>query len=153
MRDLRLLRASMVAVALISTALVGTLVSAGSASAAAKIVTCTTLSGNLSSNPITFTLGGCSTGTGGTGTAQGTTITWANGRATYLATPAFSVPSGTAKKGNCQTHADKYAIRDTVDGDTTGAIKLGGKVSASVCILNVTPDPWSLAPGSVLTLK
>jgi hypothetical protein len=40
-----------------------------------------------------------------------------------------------------------------VASDLTGSIKAGGKVSAKVCILNEAPDPWSLAPGSVLTLR
>ncbi len=131
----------------------GSLASAGPAFAAAKTVTCTSLTGNLSGPTITFTLGGCTGSTGGGGTAQGTTITWANGRATYLKTPAFSLPTTKPKRGNCATLSDRWAIRDIVDGDTTGSIKVGGKVSAEVCILNEAPDPWSLAPGTVFKLR
>jgi hypothetical protein len=153
MRDLRLVRACTAAVALAAVTTAGTFVGAAPASATAAIVTCASLSGNLSVTPITFTLGGCTGTTGGGGTAQGTTITWGNGRLTYLKTPAFSLPPGKAKKGNCATLSDKWAVRNTVDGDTTGSIKVGGKVSASVCVLNQGSDPWSLAPGSVFTLR
>jgi len=153
MRDRRLLRACTAAVAVVGVITAGTLVGAGPASATAEMVTCTSLSGNLSASPITFTLGGCTGTTGGSGTAQGTTIVWGNGRMTYLKTPAFSLPPGPAKKGNCATLSDKWAVRDTVDGDTTGSIKVGGKVSASVCVLNEGVDPWSLAPGSVFRLR
>jgi hypothetical protein len=153
MQGLRLLRVCTAAVALSGCAVAGTLFSAGSASATAETVTCTSLTGNLTATPITFALGGCSGSTGGSGTAQGTTITWANGRATYLTIPAFSLPNKTEKKGNCASLSDKWPIRDTVAGDTTGSIKVGRKVSADVCILNENPDPWSLAPGSKFELR
>jgi hypothetical protein len=141
--------------AVVAATLAATLLSVGPASAAAKGVTCTSLSGNVS-QPDTvpvFTLGGCTGTTGGSGTAQGSTITWANGRLTYLQTPAFT-PSdkGKPRKGNCASLSDKWAVRDVVAGDTTGSLKSGGKVSAEVCILNESPDPWSLAPGSVFRL-
>ncbi|MGH9018040.1 MAG: hypothetical protein ACRDY1_09880, partial [Acidimicrobiales bacterium] len=48
------------------------LTSVPSASATALSVTCTSLSGNLSSSPITFTLGGCSGNTGGGERPRGT---------------------------------------------------------------------------------
>jgi hypothetical protein len=153
MRRLRLLRVCTATAVVTGLTLVGSLLATSAVSAAPEVVTCTSLSGNLSSSPITFTLGGCTGNTGQGGTAQGTTITWTNGHQTYLNTPAFSLPPGKAKKGNCTRLSDKWAIRDTVDGDTTGSIKVGGKVMASVCILNEAPDPWSLAPGSVFTLR
>jgi hypothetical protein len=137
------------------TALVATAVSAATASASAKAltVTCTTLSGNLTDTPITFDLAGCTGNTGGKGTAQGTTITWANGQTTYLSTKAFPLPTDKAKRGNCGNLSDKYPITDGVGGDSTGSIKVGGSVTAKVCVENEAPDPWSLAPGSVLTLR
>jgi hypothetical protein len=153
MRRLRLVRVCTAMTLVTGLTLLGSLLATGPASATPEVVTCTSLSGNLSATPITFTLGGCTGSTGQGGTAQGTTITWSNGHQTYLQTPAFSVPPGKAKKGNCSHLSDKWSIRDTVEGDTTGSIKVGGKVKASVCILNEAPDPWSLAPGSVFTLR
>jgi hypothetical protein len=143
-------------VTFVAIGLAGTLILTGPASAKAKadVVTCTSLTGNLSTAPATFILGGCTGDTGGSGTAQGETISWANGKATYLLTPAFSVSdSGRAKQGNCPPLADKYPVKDGVGGDTTGSMKVGGKVSGEVCILNEAPDPWSLAPRSVFTLR
>jgi hypothetical protein len=149
-------RADAVGTLVVGAALAGTLILSGpvSASAPAEAVTCTSLAGNLSTSPATFTLGGCTGDTGGSGTAQGETISWASGKATYLLTPAFSVKdSGRPKRGNCSSLADKYPLKDVVAGDTTGSMKVEGKVSAEVCILNETPDPWSLAPRSVFTLR
>jgi hypothetical protein len=142
----------------VGAALAGTLFLTGPASATATAtaedVTCSSLNGNLSTSPATFTLGGCTGDTGGSGTAQGETISWANGKATYLLTPAFSVKdSSRAKQGNCSSLADKYPVKNVVAGDTTGSMKVDGKVSAEVCILNEAPDPWSLAPRSVFTLR
>jgi hypothetical protein len=149
MRGLRFLRAC----AALGAIAAGTVVSAGPATATTKMVTCTSLSGNLNSAPpVTFSLSGCTGNTGGSGHAQGTTITWANGRTTFLTTAAFT-PSGTPKRGNCGDLSGKWAVTDTVAGDGTGSIKVPGKVSAKVCILNEFPDPWSLAPGSVFTLR
>jgi hypothetical protein len=153
MRGLRFLRACATTGAVVALATAGTVLEVNSASGAAPIVTCTSLSGTLDASPIVFELGGCSGNTGGSGVAEGTTITWHNGMTTYLSTPAFSLPGGKAKKGNCATLADKWAIRDTVAGDSTGSIKVGRKVSASVCIVNQAPDPWSLAPKTVFTLR
>jgi hypothetical protein len=152
----RVWRVGTVGTLVVATALGGSLVLAGSAAAKAKAeaVTCTSLTGNLSTAPATFTLGGCTGDTGGSGTAQSDTISWANGKVTYLLTAAFSVvDSGQPKQGNCPTSADKYRLKDVVAGDTTGSMKVEGKVTAEVCILNVTPDPWSLAPRSVFTLR
>jgi hypothetical protein len=124
-----------------------------SATATAKSVTCTSLSGNLNSpSPVTFSLGGCSGNTGGSGSAQGNTISWHNGRTTYLTLSAFPLSGGT-RKANCGAGSEKYTLADSVAGDATGSIKAGGKVSAKVCIFQEAPDPWSLAPGSVLTLR
>ena len=104
MGGMRLLRACTVVVAVLAPATTGTLLAGGPAGATAgpaKTVVCTSLSGNLNSTPIVFTLGGCTpAGTGGGGKAQGSTITWTNGRQTYLSTPAFSISSGKAKRGN-----------------------------------------------------
>ena len=155
MRGQRSQRAYMAAAVLLIAASAATFVSVAPASAATKgkSVTCTSLSGNLNSTPpVTFTLGGCSGNTAGSGSAQGSTITWANGRTTFLALPAFT-PSGNPRKGNCAALSDKWTVTDGVAGDSTGSIKAGGKVSAKVCILNESPDPWSLAPGSVLTIR
>jgi hypothetical protein len=156
MGGVRLLRACTATLAVVGVVTTGTLLTVGTAGAtgAAKTVVCTSLSGNLNTTPIIFTLGGCTpAGTGGGGKAQGSTITWTNGRQTYLTTPAFSLSGGKAKRGNCPALSDKWAVRDTVAGDTTGAIKSGGKLTASVCILNESPDPWSMAPGSVMKLR
>ena len=122
------------------------------ASAAPKLVTCTSLSGNLSTTPSIFTLGGCSGNTGGSGTAEGNTITWHNGLMTYLATPAFTL-SGKPKQANCGSLSDRWTVTDLVAKDYTGSIKSGGKVSAKVCVLNEIPDPWSLAPRSIFILR
>jgi len=131
----------------------GAFLSGGMASAAAKVVTCTSLTGNLNSTPpATFTLGGCTGNTGGSGTAQGNSITWKNGLSTFLTSAAFT-PAGKPREANCGPLSDRYAIADSVGRDTTGSIRARGKVSAQVCILNESPDPWSLAPGSVLTLR
>jgi hypothetical protein len=153
MGGLRYLRACVTTSAVVALAMAGMVSDANPASAGPQIVTCTSLSGTLDASPITFDLGGCSGNTGGSGIAEGTTITWHNGQTTYLSTPAFSLPGGKPKRGNCTSLADKWAIRDTVAGDTTGSIHVGRKVSASVCILNQAPDPWSLAPKSAFTLR
>jgi hypothetical protein len=153
MQNLRFRRASTGAAVLAGVALVATLLPAGPASAAAKAVTCTSLSGNLSTTPITFILGGCTGNTGGGGKAQGETITWANGQTTYLTTAAFPVPATRARRGNCPALSDKYVISDLIYQDSTGSIKAPGKISAEVCIQNEAPDPWSLAPGSLFKLR
>ena len=154
MLGLRFLRVSTGAVVLGCAALAGTLVVTAPVSAATGTVTCTSLSGSVSAptNPGVFTLGGCTGNTGGGGTAQGATISWANGRVTYLRTPAFS-PSGTPRRGRCGALSGTWAVKDAVAGDTTGSIRVGGKVSAEVCIENEAPDPWSLAPRSVFRLR
>jgi hypothetical protein len=153
MQGLRFLRASAAAAVLVVGALAGSLLSSGPASATAKTVICTSLTGNLTDTPVTFVLSGCSGNTGGHGSAQDNTITWGNGRTTYLAVSAFPLPPGTAKRGDCPDLSDRYAISDTVAGDSTGSIKVGGKASAAVCILNESPDPWTLAPGSDFKLR
>ena len=152
MRGMRFVRACTAGSVLVVAAVGGTLVVTGSASATAKIVTCTSLTGNLKMSPPAFSLGGCTGSTGGSGTAQGMTITWANGQATYLSTQAFSI-SGKPKRRNCASQADKYSVKAIVVADTTGSVKVGGKVAAEVCILNEAPATWSLAPGSVLILR
>ena len=147
-------RAYAVGTLVVGAALAGSLVLSGPVSAATEAVTCSSLAGNLSTSPATFTLGGCTGDTGGSGTAQGQTISWANGKATYLLTPAFSVKdSGRPKQGNCASLADKYPLKNVVAGDTTGSMKVEGKVSAEVCILNEAPDPWSLAPRTLFVLR
>ena len=113
-------------------------------------MTCTSLSGNLTAAPITFVLAGCSGDTGGSGTAEGNTITWANGHTTSLATAAFALPPSPPKKANCGSLSSRYPIKDEVVGDSTGSVKVDGNLTAAVCILNELPDPWSLAPRSVL---
>ena len=77
-------RAGTVGTLVVGVVLAGSLVLTGSASAKAKAesVTCKSLAGNLSTSPATFTLGGCTGDTGGSGTAQGETISWANGKVT-----------------------------------------------------------------------
>jgi hypothetical protein len=152
MQGRQFLRAWATVPGLVALALTGSLLVAVPASASAKTVTCTSLAGNLNDTPITFTLGGCSVGTGGSGTAQGYTIDWANGRTTSLSTMAFPLPTGRVQQGRCASLSDRYAIKDGIVGDSTGAIKVGGHASADVCILNEAPDPWSLAPGSVFKL-
>jgi hypothetical protein len=146
---------------LVVAATVGAALSVGSAaasaaptaSAPAKTVTCSSLAGNLNSAaPATFALAGCTGNTGGSGSAQGKTITWKNGLTTYLTSAAFT-PSGQRRQGNCGAQSNKWTIADSVGGDSTGSIRDRGRVSAQVCILNESPDPWSLAPGSVLTLR
>jgi hypothetical protein len=153
MQGRRFFRAWATVPVLVVVALAGSLLCTAPASASAKAVTCTSLTGDLNDSPITFTLSGCSTGTGGSGTAQGFTISWANGRTTSLATAAFPVPTGRVQHGRCASLADRYAIKDGIVGDSTGAIRVGGQASADVCILNEAPDPWSLVPGSVFKLR
>jgi hypothetical protein len=154
MRGLRFGRACTVGTFVVAAALAGTLILTGPASATADVVTCTSLSGNVSTSPATFTLGGCDGDTGGSGTVQGETITWANGKATYLLRAAFSVADSRApKQRNCPSLSDRYTLKDVVAGDTTGSLKVEGAVSAQVCILNEAPDPWSLAPHSVFKLR
>jgi hypothetical protein len=153
MQGRRFLRAQATIPGLVVLALAGSLLFAVPASGSAKAVTCTSLTGNLNDTPITFSLGGCSAGTGGSGTAQGYTISWANGRTTSLATMAFPLPTGHIKQGRCASLADRYAMKDSVVGDSSGAVRVGGDASADVCILNEAPDPWSLAPGSVFKIR
>lgn len=88
----------------------------------------------------------------GGGTAQGNTITWTRGGVTYLATAAFD-PKGPIRRAKCSSLADRYSITDQVAGDTTGSMKVGGKVSGDVCIVNEAPDAWSLTPGSKLKIR
>lgn len=151
MRGLSMQRAWGVAGAIV-VAVAGTAYSTVPASGAPRTVTCTSLSGNLSSTPVIFTVGGCSGNTGGSGSAEGNTITWHDGMSTFLTSTAFT-PSHEQRARRCGALSNKWTIADSVASDLTGSIKAGGKVSAKVCILNEAPDPWSLAPGSVLTLR
>jgi len=144
------LRALAAASILVASALTAVLLSAGSAAATSKSVVCTSLTGNLTIN--TFTLGGCDGNTGGGGTASGRTITWTNGESTDLLDPAFSLPAP-GKPARCGSSSERFTIRDRVAFDLTGSIKVGGELSAKVCVLRQAPDPWSLAPGSVVTLR
>jgi hypothetical protein len=127
---------------------------AGPASATTKSVSCSSLTGDLNSHtPPVFDLGGCTGNTGGGGVAQGNTITWTNGQSTSLLNRAFPFkPQAHAKRKNCAALSDRWAVADKVVGDSTGTIKVGGKVTGKVCVMNEGSDTWSLAPGSTFKL-
>jgi hypothetical protein len=137
------------ALALVLVSLCGILAGVAPASAVASTVTCRSFSGDDSSTQ--FEIGGCTGHTGGGGTVSDMTVTWDNGATTFLAARAFApTPIGTSHR--CGATSGRYRITDRVTEDTSGSIKPGGRVSATLCILGVAPDTWSLAPGTRFTL-
>jgi len=135
MRNLR--RSRLLAVVALAVPIsVGTLAFAGPAFAAGT-ATCSKLSGSVSSNKATFSKCTDTANTGGSGSVSVTTlgsgsgpITWASGHGTTTISITFT-QSGTSCPG-----ATEYKIAGTVKSDTGKAksIKVGGKVSADVCL-------------------
>jgi hypothetical protein len=125
-------------------------------------ITCTTMSGSVTS--ATITISGCSgsatPGTGGsskplsiTVLANGGPVTWVNGKVTDFGKPVL----GTAKATHCPGYVksskkhpysgsepslEKFS--GTVNSDNTG-LKVPGKYKGEVCIANNTAESFSAA--------
>ena len=110
--------------------------------AAASKITCTTLTGNVSS---TVTVSGCTGGnTGGSSEpidsstlATGGTIDWVSGSTTTIGAPTLKSTSakkcpGYVKGASSEPSADK--ISATVTADTGDGLKVPGKATGAVCI-------------------
>jgi hypothetical protein len=107
-------------------------------------ITCTTITGNISS---TITVSGCTGGaTGGSSTplpaatlAAGGTITWTSGSSTTISAPALKSTSAKKCPGYTKggpVSAEKFTA--TVTGDTGDSLKIPGKSSGAVCLNSST---------------
>ena len=118
----------------------------GPASATVTGIKCKVLTGNIATN---VTLKRCKVGnTGGaskampaTALASGGTIKWVNGKTT---TVKLTVTQGSA--ANCAVGDSEYDAKGKVTADTTGSVKIGGAVSAHVCV--APSGAISLVPGT-----
>ncbi len=124
-----------------------TAIAAGPASAAAKGITCSKLSGkaNTSTGAVTTKLSGCTGNTGGSGTSKGTitetsgTVKWANGKAT---TATQSAASGSG----CPAGQVTEVLSGNVTKDSTKSTTVGAAVSATVCAKSTSnPDVVKLS--------
>jgi len=126
----------------------------GTAGAAVKI-TCTTITGNISS---TLTISGCTGGvTGGsssaitsTALATGGTIPWVSGSTTTISAPTLT-PTSAKKcagyvKGSLKGNPTAEKISATVTGDTGDGIKVPGKAKGAVCLYPATGAITALKP-------
>lgn len=118
-----------------------TLVTSGVAGAAGKL-TCTSLAGNASS---TVTIGGCTGGNTGGGSAPltatdlatGGTITWLSGTSTTIGAPALTSSPGKKCPGyvkNAATNPTLEAFTAAVTADQGNGMLIPGSVSGEVCL-------------------
>ena len=141
------------AAAVIGATTLGALSSVGTASAAGSKITCTTLTGSITT---TITLSGCSGNTGGASTAlpssvlaTGGTITWVNGKTTAVAITLGHTETDPGETRSCPVGTSEFESRGTVTADTTGSAPVGGVARSEECYNGVL----SFEPGTALKLK
>ena len=80
-------------------------------------------------------LGNCSPKiTGGSGTWDYNTITWANGKTTSTSVTVTPVTgSDEREKKSCPSGEQEYILSGTVTADTTGRIPVGGPIDGEAC--------------------
>ena len=125
-----------------------TALSSGPAGAAkAKGITCSTLSGKVSSTGTAkINLSGCNGKTGGSGKSKGSatassgTIKWKNGKST---TSSESYSGGSGCPGSDITEV----VSGNVTADNTGSTSVGAALSATICYNSAT-SKLSLLPGT-----
>ena len=122
----------------------------GPASATVTGIKCKALTGNIANSVVikrcvVGNTGGRSKAMPAANLASGGTIKWVNGKTT---TVKLTVTQGSA--ANCAVGDTEYDAVGKVTADTTGSVKIGGKVSAHVC---VSPTgALSLVPGTAAKL-
>ncbi len=136
--------------ALVPLAGMTALASSPAGAAKPKGITCTALSGKVSSTGTAkIKVTGCNGNTGGSGKSKGSatassgTITWANGKST---TSTESYASGSGCPGSDVTEV----ISGNVTADNTKSTSVGAALSATVCY-NSSTSKLSLLPGTKFT--
>ncbi len=125
------------------------------AGAAPKTVTCSTVSGTLTTQKLSKCTGDSSVGTSATATKQGTLITWSvkgGGTDTNKITSdkALTGKSDTCKAPTGQTNTLLAEESGSISkGTGAGAALVGGKTSAKVCVFSKSV---ALYPGTKFSL-
>ena len=143
------------ALALAGATTVLALSSGGSASAAGSKITCTSLTGTITTS---IKLSGCTGNTGGASAnlpssilATGGTITWVNGKTTTVTMSLGHTETDPGETLSCPASSSEFESKGTVTADTTGSAPVAGVAKSEEC--GASGGVLSFEPGTALKLK